>query len=176
MLCVLFAFILLAMLAMAIAGKSRFPLVNRTVAAVVLPVEEGLTSLGSASDGLRGFWKALTVLQSENKKLKEENEELRSANIRMASLFAENKQLHTLLNYKEEHKTQQVVAAKVIARNFGDLQDCMYINVGKDKGLAPDMAWSALSMRFMMIMRVCCCLARRAAALVRVLSVRIPVL
>ena len=138
MLCVLFAFILLAMLAMAIAGKSRFPLVNRTVAAVVLPVEEGLTSLGSASDGLRGFWKALTVLQSENKKLKEENEELRSANIRMASLFAENKQLHTLLNYKEEHKTQQVVAAKVIARNFGDLQDCMYINVGKDKGLAPD--------------------------------------
>lgn len=132
--------ILLAMLAMAVAGKSRFPIVNKAVSFVVLPVENALTNMGTASDGVRGYWKALTVMQSENEQLKQENAELRSANIQMATLFAENQQLRALLEYKEQHKTQKVLASRVIARNFGDLRDCMYIDAGKDKGLTPDMA------------------------------------
>ncbi len=140
MLGVLSVLILLAMLAMAIAGKSRFPLVNKAVSFVVLPVENVLTNMGTASNGVRGYWKALTVMQTENEQLKQENAELRSANIQMATLFAENQQLRALLEYKEQHKTQKVLATKVIARNFGDLRDCMYIDAGKDKGLAPDMA------------------------------------
>ncbi len=140
MLGVLSVLILLAMLAMAIAGKSRFPLVNKAVSFVVLPIENVLTNMGTASDGVRGYWKALTVMQTENEQLKQENAELRSANIQMATLFAENQQLRALLEYKEQHKTQKVLATKVIARNFGDLRDCMYIDAGKDKGLTPDMA------------------------------------
>ncbi len=140
MLGILFGFILLSMLAMAIAGKSRFPLVNSAVTAVVLPAENAVTALGSTGDEVRGYWKALTVMQEENARLKQENADLRSTNIQMASLFAENQQLRALLNYKEQHKTQQTVAAKVIARNFGDLRDCIYIDKGKDAGLADDMA------------------------------------
>ncbi len=140
MLGVLAVLILLAMLAMAIAGKSRFPLVNKAVSFVVLPVENVLTNMGTAGDGVRGYWKALTVMQTENEQLKQENAELRSANIQMATLFAENQQLRALLEYKEQHKTQKVLATKIIARNFGDLRDCVYIDAGKDKGLAPDMA------------------------------------
>lgn len=132
--------VLLSMLAMAVAGKSRFPLVNKAVSIVVLPIERMLTSIGTAGDDVRGYWKAMTVMQSENKKLQQENTELRNANITMASLFAENQQLRALLEYKEQHKSQKVVAAKVIARNFGDLRDSMYIDVGSDKGLKPDMA------------------------------------
>lgn len=140
MLGVLAVLILLAMLAMAVAGKSRFPLVNKAVSFVVLPVENVLTNMGTAGDGVRGYWKALTVMQTENEQLKQENAELRIANIQMATLFAENQQLRALLEYKEQHKTQKVLATRVIARNFGDLRDCVYIDAGKDKGLAPDMA------------------------------------
>lgn len=140
MLGVLAVLILLAMLAMAVAGKSRFPLVNKAVSFVVLPVENVLTNMGTAGDGVRGYWKALTVMQTENEQLKQENAELRSANIQMATLFAENQQLRALLEYKEQYKTQKVLATRVIARNFGDLRDCVYIDAGKDKGLAPDMA------------------------------------
>lgn len=140
MLVALFILVLFSMLAMAVAGRSRFPLVNRAVAAVVLPVESMLTGLGNAGDGVRGYWKALTVMQSENAKLKQENIELRNANIQMASMYAENRQLRGLLEYKEQHKSQKVVAAKVISRSFGDLRDCIYIAAGKDRGLAPDMA------------------------------------
>lgn len=132
--------ILLTMLSMAIAGKSRFPLVSKAVAYVVLPVEQAFVALGNAGDGIRGFGKALTVLQTENEKLKTDNAELRAANMRMASIYAENVQLRALLDYKEQHISQKVVAAKVIARNFGDLRDCFYIDAGQDKGLARDMA------------------------------------
>lgn len=140
MLCVLFALILFSMLAMAIAGKSRFPLVNKAVAFIVLPIENALTSLGNTSDGVRGYWRALAVLQSENELLKKDNEELRNANIQMASIYAENSQLRGLLNYKEQHKTQTVVAAKVISRNYGVLRDCLYIDAGANKGLHREMA------------------------------------
>ncbi|MDO4177792.1 MAG: rod shape-determining protein MreC [Phascolarctobacterium sp.] len=140
MLCVLAGLLTLAMLALAIAGKSRFPIVNSMVAAIVLPVENGITSFGHGLDGLRGYWKAMTVLQEENEHLKQENIELRNSNIRMASLYAENKQLRSLLDYKEEHTDQTLVGAKVIGRNHGALRDNIYINAGRDKGVAVDMA------------------------------------
>ncbi len=140
MLCVLLGIVLLSMLAMAVAGRSRFPLVNKAVAYIVLPAESGLTRLGNMGAGIRGYWRALTVLQSENAQLKKENDELRSANISMASIYAENQQLRGLLDYKEQHASQQVVAARVIARSMGDLRDMIYIDAGTDKGLKREMA------------------------------------
>lgn len=140
MLCVLCVFVLLGMLAMAIAGGSRFPLVNAAVTSVLLPAERALGSIGHAGDSARGYWKALTAMQGENAELKKENSELRNANIAMASVYAENKQLRALLEYKEEHRSQAVVAAKVISRTHGDLRDTLYIDAGQDKGLAREMA------------------------------------
>ena len=140
MLGALFFLIMLGMMSLAISGKSRFPVVNSGVAMVVMPFEEAANFIGSGCDGLRGYWRALTVLQSDNARLQQENQELRSANIKMASIFSENQQLRQLLNYKEEHQSQTVVPAKVIARDFGSLRDSLYINIGRDKGLAREMA------------------------------------
>lgn len=140
MLCALFVLVLFSMLALAVSGKSRFPLINKAVATVVLPIENALVAIGNTGDNIRGYWRALTVLQSENKELKRDNVELRNANVAMAAIYAENKQLRELLNYKEQHRTQTTRAAKVVARNFGDLRDSMYINIGKDAGLQREMA------------------------------------
>ncbi|MDY2638105.1 MAG: rod shape-determining protein MreC [Phascolarctobacterium sp.] len=140
MLGVLGVLVVLGMLAMAVAGGSRFPLVNAVVTTIMLPVESAFNSVGNAGNSVRGYWKAMTVMQSENEQLKRDNIELRNANIQMASVYAENKQLRALLDYKEQHKSQKVVAAKVIARSHGDLRDSMYIDAGKDKGLAREMA------------------------------------
>lgn len=140
MLCALFVLVLFSMLALAVSGKSRFPLINKAVATVVLPIENALVAIGNTGDNIRGYWRALTVLQSENKELKRDNTELRNANVAMAAIYAENKQLRQLLDYKEQHRTQTTRAAKVIARNFGDLRDSMYINIGRDAGLKREMA------------------------------------
>ncbi len=128
------------MLVLAVAGKSRFPLINKAVATIVLPIENALTTLGETSDGARGNWRALTKLQTENEQLKRENAELRSANTTMASVYAENLQLRSMMGYKAEHPTQKLQVAKVIARNFGDIRDSVYIDVGLDKGVQKEMA------------------------------------
>lgn len=140
MLCFLVVIVLSSMLAMAIAGKSRFPIINGIVSAIVLPVEAGLTVLGHGADNTRDYWRALTVLGEENKQLKQENIELRNSNIRMGSLYAENLQLRQLLDYKEKNPHQKLVTADVIARHFGDQKDIMYISVGADKGIKENMA------------------------------------
>ena len=140
MLGALFFLLAVAMMSLAISGKSRFPMVNNGVAMVVLPFEEVANFLGHTGDSIGGYWRALTVLQSDNARLERENKELRSANIKMASIFSENQQLRKLLNYKEEHQSQTVVPARVIARDYGSLRDSLYINVGKDSGLRREMA------------------------------------
>ncbi|MCD7975300.1 MAG: rod shape-determining protein MreC [Phascolarctobacterium sp.] len=147
LLCILFALIMIAMIALAVAGRSRFPVVNKAVAAIVLPVENAINYLGRVGDvagdgmrSLRSYWRALTVLQSENEQLKKDNDELRYANLATAAIYAENHQLRELLAYKETHEDQITVAARVIARNFGDLHESLYINAGENKGLRREMA------------------------------------
>ncbi len=140
MLAALLLLVVFAMLALAISGKSRFPMVNKLVATVVMPIENAYTALGHTADDIRGYWRALTVLQSENERLQNENAELRSANINLAAIYAENKQLRELLNYKEQNRSQKTTVAKVIARNFGDLRDSIYIDAGKEQGLKREMA------------------------------------
>lgn len=140
MLCLLIAIVLSGLLAMAIAGKSRFPMINAMVSTIVLPVEAGLTAVGHGADGVRDYWRALTVLSEENKQLKQENIELRNSNIRMASVYAENLQLRELLDYKEKNPHQKLQMADVIARHLGDQKDVIYISVGTDKGVRENMA------------------------------------
>lgn len=140
MLCILMVIVLSGMLAMAIAGKSRFPVINGIVAAVVLPVEEGVTALGHGADGIRDYWRALTVLAEENKQLKNENKELRASNIRMGSVYAENLQLRELLSYKEKNPHQKLEPAYIIARHLGEQKDVVYISAGADRGIKENMA------------------------------------
>ena len=140
MLGALFFLITIGMMSLAISGKSRFPVVNSGVAMVVLPFEKAANFMAHTCDGLRGYWQALTTLQGDNERLQKENKELRNANIKMAAIFSENQQLRRLLNYKEQHQSQTVVPAKVIARDFGSLRDSLYIDIGKDKGLTKEMA------------------------------------
>jgi len=136
MLSVLVTLILGAMLVLAVAGGRRFLLVNKLVAGVVLPLEDGLNALLHGGDEVREFWHALTELRTKNKQLMEENQALRKIYIDMTAIKKENAQLRRLLNYKESNNTRKYVAAKVVAKNFGDLRDVVYINAGYDRGMA----------------------------------------
>ena len=129
-----------AMLVMAVAGGRRFPLVNRVVAMGVLPLEDGLNALLHGGDEAREFWRALTELRTKNRQLTEENQALHSAYIDMVALKKENAILRRLLDYKEANRSRKYVAAKVVAKNFGDLRDVVYINAGRGSGVAVDNA------------------------------------
>lgn len=140
MLTALVVLILGAMLLLAVAGGRRFPLVNKVVATVLLPVENGINALLHGGDNVREFWRALTTLRLKNKELLLENQKLKQEYVNMSALQRENEHLRQLLNYKVEHKSQKVVAAKIIAKDFGDLRDTVYINAGNAQGVNNDMA------------------------------------
>lgn len=139
MLSVLLLIIFGTMLTLAVAGGRRFPLVNRVVTTIVLPVEDWINSVLHSGDSIRDVWRGLTVMNSQNKMLLEENKKLKEDTIDLVKLKVENEQLRGLLSYKKEHKGQTLIAGKVIARNFGDLRDTIYINIGQNDGIAKDM-------------------------------------
>ena len=140
MLTFLVVVILGAMLTLAVAGGRRFPLINQAVATILLPLEDGANALFHGGDTVREFWRALSELRIKNKQLVQENLQLRQEHINMAAVLRENENLRQLLNYKSANPSQTVVAAKVIAKNFGDLRDTVYIDVGESGAVEKDMA------------------------------------
>lgn len=140
MLTFLVAVILGAMLTLAVAGGRRFPLINQLTATVLLPLEDGINALFHGGDTLREFWRALSELRIKNKQLVQENQRLKQEHINMAAVLRENENFRKLLNYKSANPSQTLVAAKVVAKNYGDLRDTVYIDAGESSHIQKDMA------------------------------------
>ena len=140
LLSIIVVLILGAMLVLAVAAGRRFPLINKVTATVLMPFENGINALLHGGDEAREFWRALTELRAQNKQLQKENQDLRKEHIDMVSLLKENEKLRALLNYKQVNPTKTVVAAKVVAKNFGDLRDTIYLDAGVAQGVAVDNA------------------------------------
>ena len=126
---------LVALMALAVEGRVRFPVLNRVVIAVISPVNSGIQTFTGAASSLGNKLKAITTMEAENEQLKKENAELRRANIAMAEFYAENQRLTKLLQYKEHVPEQKLLPAKVVGRNMGDLQDVVIIDRGSADGL-----------------------------------------
>lgn len=125
---------------LAVQGQARFPLLNRMFTAVVAPVNESIVGVSTSANSIRTFFAALTTMREENKKLKQDVEELRNANLKMAEIWAENQRLSTLLEYRSLSTNLQLYTAKVIGRDFGDNKDMLLINAGSSVGIRENMA------------------------------------
>ena len=93
---------LVALMALAVEGRVRFPVLNRVVIAVISPVNSCIQTFTGAASSLEKKLEAITTMEAENEQLKKENAELRRANIAMAEFYAENQRLTKLLQYKED--------------------------------------------------------------------------
>ncbi|WP_177564819.1 rod shape-determining protein MreC [Phascolarctobacterium sp.] len=131
---------LVALMALAIDGRVRFPMLNRVVIAVLSPINSGVQTLTGTVASLHSKVRAITTMEAENEQLKKENAELRRANIAMAEFYAENKRLSKLLQYKEQVPEQKLLPAKVVGRNMGDLRDLVIIDRGAADGINKEMA------------------------------------
>ena len=131
---------LVALMALAVEGRVRFPVLNRVVIAVISPVNSCIQTFTGAASSLEKKLEAITTMEAENEQLKKENAELRRANIAMAEFYAENQRLTKLLQYKEHVPEQKLLPAKVVWRNMGDLQDVVIIDRGSADGLDKEMA------------------------------------
>lgn len=61
---------LVALMALAVDGRVRFPVLNRMVIAVLSPVNSGVQTITGAASSLGNKLKAVTTMEAENEQLK----------------------------------------------------------------------------------------------------------
>ena len=110
-----------------------------TGATILKPFETGAERVARPFRDAAGWFGGLLDAKSENKKLKEEIEQLRQEIILNQSTLRENAQLKKLLSYLEGPtfpKDYRPVAARVIARAPSQFVQQIVISAGKNDGIS----------------------------------------
>ena len=139
LLIVLAVLMCMAMTALAIQQRARFPLINRMVAAVVGPVNGTMLKLHDSLVNMEENNRTKASLQAENIALKQQLDQLTGAAFRIENLEAENALLNKLVGYKETHQEQKLLPARIIALNMGELRDACLVDKGQEDGVQQGM-------------------------------------
>jgi rod shape-determining protein MreC len=108
----------------------------RNIAAVfIVPMQDGINSVGTWADEHLHSFKSRKELQAENEKLTERVAELEEENSRLLSGDAELTQLRELLKMNEEYSSYNKVGARVISNGGGNWYETFLINKGTNDGI-----------------------------------------
>ncbi|HEX4784053.1 MAG TPA: rod shape-determining protein MreC [Candidatus Sulfotelmatobacter sp.] len=105
----------------------------------VTPLERSLVWLQNGSGSLWHNYFYLRGVRAENRELKQQIEQMRLEQVRLADDAAQARRLQTLLAFKEQF-ISRTVAAQVIGSSGSDMSRIVYIDKGKNAGIEPDMA------------------------------------
>src|SRR3954452_13966779 len=114
-------------------------LIRMWTVAVLSPFERAIVSTGH---GVRGLWSGYVDLHSvheENKRLRQENQELKLQQALWNEDASQAHRLQALLDFKQ-HFIHQTVAAQVIGSSGTDNSRVLYLDRGARDGVKPDMA------------------------------------
>lgn len=109
------------------------------VATVVIPMQDGINSVGVWVGERFGAVKSLQELQKENEDLKQQVEELTQQNQTLTNNQDELEKLQSLLALSEEYSDYSKVGARVISSGSGNWYENFVINKGSDDGIAENM-------------------------------------
>jgi len=103
------------------------------------PLERTLVWVQNGSGNLWRNYFYLRGVRAENRQLKEQIEQMRLQQVRLADDAAQARRLQTLLAFKEQF-ISHTVAAQVIGSSGSDLSRIIYIDKGEKAGIQRDMA------------------------------------
>lgn len=106
---------------------------------LVMPLQNGLTHLKNKMSGNKSFFDDINYLKSENEKLLEENNKLKSDLRELEIIKAENATLRSYNNMSQQYSEYKTVPAYIINKDVSNLSDTMVINVGSNDGVKPNM-------------------------------------
>ena len=105
----------------------------------VIPLQDGVNSIGGWFTNKADLLKSVKSLKSENAKLKSQVNELSQEN----SLLAQNKyeltRLQDLYKLDKDYSTYKKIAARVIGKDTGNYFNLFTIDTGSDDGIKVDM-------------------------------------
>lgn len=135
------ALFLFAVMAIAAAGgKYDFPIAKTILTNILSPIDSFLTSIGGAVNKSGQFVGSIMSTYEENQLLKKEISDLRRANIEAAEIWAENKRLRELLDFKQSNSRFILVPARVVGFNPSGLDGNIIIDKGTKDGIDKEMA------------------------------------
>lgn len=124
----------------AAGGRYDFPIVKTIVTSVTTPVNSFFISIGGAVNKGGHFVAGIMSTYEENQRLKREISDLRRANIDSAEIWAENKRLRALLDFKESNQRHILLPARVVGFNPAGLTGNIIIDKGQKDGIEKDMS------------------------------------
>jgi rod shape-determining protein MreC len=119
------------------AGNTR--LIRIWAVGAITPFERGLVWIQNSTDNLWHNYFYLRGVRAENRQLKDQIEQMRLEQVRLAEDAAQARRLQTLLAFKEQF-ISRTVAAQVIGASGSDQSRIVYIDKGEDDGIKRDMA------------------------------------
>jgi rod shape-determining protein MreC len=114
-------------------------LIRMWTIAVLSPFERGIVSSGHS---VRSFWSGyvdLHAVHEENKRLRQENQELKLQQALWNEDASQAHRLQALLDFKE-HFIHHTLPAQVIGSSGTELSRVLYLDRGAREGVKPDMA------------------------------------
>lgn len=109
------------------------------VSYVVVPLQDGVTSVGSWMVSRAQMMQKISDLIAENESLQSQVDDLITENTNLQQERYELTKLRELYDLDEEYSSYQKTGARVIARDSGNWYHSFVINKGTDDGLAVDM-------------------------------------
>ena len=106
---------------------------------VVIPMQDGINSLGVWVGDHVGSFKDTKELKKENEKLKQKVKELTQENEALSTNENELKNLQSLLNMDKEYSDYKKVGARVISKGSGNWYSTFIINKGSKDGIKVNM-------------------------------------
>ncbi|MBV8142933.1 MAG: rod shape-determining protein MreC, partial [Verrucomicrobia bacterium] len=131
-------FALLVMLVLLVPQASKQQM-QGALFQLISPILRTGASVGHELGGVRGGLKRLDELERENRRLKDENEQLRAANSLLKNLESEVSRLNLALGFREQSPFK-LLPSRILSRESATWWNTCTIGSGSKDGIAPDMA------------------------------------
>lgn len=131
--------ILISLIIISNIKEEKFYIIENGLSKIIIPIQNGLTILKNKVENNSDFFVELDEIKNENKKLQEENEQLKQKINEMEIIKAENNNYKNYLNLSEQYNNYELIPTYIINEDVFNYNYNIIINVGTKDGVEKDM-------------------------------------
>jgi len=131
--------ILISLIIISNIKEEKFYIIENGLSKIIIPIQNGLTLLKNKVESNSDFFVELDEIKSENKRLQEENEQLKQKINEMEIIKAENNNYKNYLNLSEQYNNYELIPTYIINEDVFNYNYNIIINVGTKDGVEKDM-------------------------------------